>query len=962
MTDIARLGIQIDSSTVPVGKARLDELVTSAGRAEAAAAALGKQSTSAADGVALQAAAAAKATNETSAFSASSKAAATSQSAVKAATNEAAKALENHSKSALLTSNTLRELHFALDGLSRGNYSQVARDLGAIAASSGAFAAIATPLGIAVTGVGVALTAYAAAVIIAEHQTTAFQNALIFTGNASGATTSQLVAQANALSKNNASYGAAVNALTDLASTGQIAARNLQQFAAVAIGLNQTIGTPVAETAKQFAELGKSPVEASVKLNDQYHYLTASVYDQIAALQKQGDVEAAGEVAQKAFADAQQQRVAAATAQLGVFQRFWHELVLEIQAAGNAVVKFASPDTLQQQLQKFEKLRAELQNDAVANSIGVLFGNGQDLAAVNAKIASLQEAIRLQSVFAKQDADNAAATQKHIADQERQKALRAATQSVIVTETQAQLSAQQSAVQDALTKNLAVNSAYQTSLDALHSAGLLDDQKYYAARRDLIEKDTQARIDALQEQNAVIREEDQLQQNAAKAQLDQLQGPDNQAARIKIQADADAKTIASQQKIRDNETQMFALRQQSAAQIKVLTTEQDRARLALDQYNVRLTNEANLLGLTADQRRIEIEVLQREQELKKHGVSDEQLQKEAAALRERLTALQQENKLTAAQDQLLADSVEKRSAFITQLEAINKLSEKKNSGFTAGDSAAAVTSLIGPDVLRGTRVAAQAIVDAYNDMYAKIDAANKAGTLSDEDAAKARLNIAIMEREARFGIVQDMFAGLAQLQSSSSRRAFEIGKAAAIANATISAGEAIANAYATKPWYLGLAQAAVAGALLYSQIEQIKNTQFQGYMSGGYTGDGPVDQVAGVTHGREYVLNAAATARIGVAKLDALNAGTLETGDTSTRLASRGSTASSNSAPVLNFHVVNQNGSQVKVSQLTPNDVQIMITDAIQRQTPKLVASQLRDPNSMMSKAVGVNTTAQRRR
>ncbi|WP_144630258.1 phage tail tape measure C-terminal domain-containing protein [Bordetella genomosp. 13] len=42
---------------------------------------------------------------------------------------------------------------------------------------------------------------------------------------------------------------------------------------------------------------------------------------------------------------------------------------------------------------------------------------------------------------------------------------------------------------------------------------------------------------------------------------------------------------------------------------------------------------------------------------------------------------------------------------------------------------------------------------------------------------------------------------------------------------------------------------------------------------GGYTGDRPRDQVAGVVHGQEYVLNADATARIGRGTLDAMNSG-----------------------------------------------------------------------------------------
>lgn len=46
-----------------------------------------------------------------------------------------------------------------------------------------------------------------------------------------------------------------------------------------------------------------------------------------------------------------------------------------------------------------------------------------------------------------------------------------------------------------------------------------------------------------------------------------------------------------------------------------------------------------------------------------------------------------------------------------------------------------------------------------------------------------------------------------------------------------------------------------------------------GFREGGWTGGGGVDEVAGVVHGQEYVFDAAATARIGVANLEAIRSG-----------------------------------------------------------------------------------------
>lgn len=50
-------------------------------------------------------------------------------------------------------------------------------------------------------------------------------------------------------------------------------------------------------------------------------------------------------------------------------------------------------------------------------------------------------------------------------------------------------------------------------------------------------------------------------------------------------------------------------------------------------------------------------------------------------------------------------------------------------------------------------------------------------------------------------------------------------------------------------------------------------TEGRSFAGGGFTGHMPADRIAGVVHGREYVFDAAATARIGVANLDAIRAG-----------------------------------------------------------------------------------------
>ena len=107
---------------------------------------------------------------------------------------------------------------------------------------------------------------------------------------------------------------------------------------------------------------------------------------------------------------------------------------------------------------------------------------------------------------------------------------------------------------------------------------------------------------------------------------------------------------------------------------------------------------------------------------------------------------------------------------------------------------------------------------------------------------------------------------------------FTAQKAFAIAQSAIAIQQGIAQAFSL-PFPLNLAAAATVAAQTASIVSNIKAIRAEGFKDGGYTGNMGRNQVAGVVHGQEYVLNADATRRVGRGTLDALNnGGTLESG------------------------------------------------------------------------------------
>lgn len=148
----------------------------------------------------------------------------------------------------------------------------------------------------------------------------------------------------------------------------------------------------------------------------------------------------------------------------------------------------------------------------------------------------------------------------------------------------------------------------------------------------------------------------------------------------------------------------------------------------------------------------------------------------------------------------------------------------------------------------------------YNE---RVDSINQQGRDGQSKIEKAK-NQALLDSSQQF------FGEMATLSQSGNKRLGAIGKAAAIAQATVSGFLAIQNALAVPPYPVGLALAVSAGVMTAANIASIAGV---GFKTGGYTGDGGVNDVAGVVHGKEFVFDAAAVSRIGVDNLEAMRRG-----------------------------------------------------------------------------------------
>jgi tape measure domain-containing protein len=116
----------------------------------------------------------------------------------------------------------------------------------------------------------------------------------------------------------------------------------------------------------------------------------------------------------------------------------------------------------------------------------------------------------------------------------------------------------------------------------------------------------------------------------------------------------------------------------------------------------------------------------------------------------------------------------------------------------------------------------------------------------------------------------DFFGNMAALSTSENKKLAAIGKASAIAEATIQGILGVQRALGAFPPPFNFIAAAGVGVAAAVNVAKIAGVGFE---KGGYTGNFGRKQVVGAVHGQEYVMNAEATARIGVGTLEALSNG-----------------------------------------------------------------------------------------
>ncbi|UXY13867.1 phage tail length tape measure family protein [Chitiniphilus purpureus] len=252
-----------------------------------------------------------------------------------------------------------------------------------------------------------------------RNEMAGYQRALLMTGNAAGVTGNQLADMARAMDENGDTTQAnASKVLTALAQTGKVQGDLLQRAAQAAMDLERYGGVAVEQTVDAFADLGREPVAASERLNSSMRYLTASVYEQIVALDNAGRSTEAAKLAQEAYANALSERAGEMAQNLGWLERGWNAVKSATAEAIDAMKDVGRAETTLERLQSKQQeiLRTQASIARAANAGGA-YGDQQravagqlqqSLQALRTEEAALQEQMRLEgrSLALKQQAQD----------------------------------------------------------------------------------------------------------------------------------------------------------------------------------------------------------------------------------------------------------------------------------------------------------------------------------------------------------------------------------------------------------------------------------------------------------------------------------------------------------------------------------------------------------------------------
>ncbi|HEE0472604.1 MAG: phage tail length tape measure family protein [Klebsiella sp.] len=685
------------------------------------------------------------------------------------------------------------------------------------------------PVTLAAAAVGVLGLAY----YKGSQEQDEFYKSLTLSGNLVGKTTGQLAEMAARVSVvANSTTGVTAATLNQIVSSGKVAAESLERVTTAVVEISEATGIATEKLVGDFNDIAADPVAAITKLNDQYHFLTLATYNQIKALQDEGNQQDAARVASDAYANAMQQRANDIHQNLGILERAWDSLAKTAKGAWDAMLDIGREQT---GTERISQIRKEL--DWIDKAAGGKLFFGGRKAELEDELNNLQSQITTEGVLTEIISSHDKAEQQRIktqqeADRVNQQYLSNADKRNKAIKQQSEFLKAGAITAEQYAKNVSrINEMYKDPKPPKTPKGKAYTEDAATRLLDQIYQQTaamQSQLDASDKLNSATQARIKFEQQIADL-------------KSKTQLTADQKSILS----RSDEI-LQAYKQQEALQNSVKT---------LDDYRK----------------------MQEQVKTKDERTND--------LLKTRLELLEK----AKATGQLKPGEYEKTRADIYQNTDMQLPSTVRN---VVGNLTPTGGRLSGTfEGMQGQiNEYDQAQQELQRWLAAQEEAYAKAGEITAEGearmtsirqrAADANQVIETQKNTIISAATQSLFDSTAEImrtgfgeQSAIYKVAFAASKAFAIADSMVKIQQAIASGAVSAPYPANIIAMASIAAQTASIVSNIQAVSGVGFASGGYTGPGGKYQPAGIVHKGEYVFDQASTNRIGVSQLEALRNG-----------------------------------------------------------------------------------------
>jgi hypothetical protein len=314
------------------------------------------------------------------------------------------------------TAGTAREFTTIMKDLFTGEWSRMAASVTRLLTISGTFDGILSVLGLSLFAAGTATAVMAAAAIKGAQEQNALNLALAQTNNIAGTTVSGLEEIAESAAHAGGTIGSAKDVVLELAQSGRYTADQIAAIATSAALLQQAGGN-VENFVKQVQSIKDSPTEAVFKLDEQYHFLTASTYEAIAAAERHGDRIGAVALAMSDLTSATDEASKKVIEDQGLMIAGWMEVKKLISETIDALEGLGRKQSIGQQI---AKLQADIASDKAQGPTQDGAGGVEmnDTSEKEKQLYFLQEQLKYEEFIAKQKGEQTQATRAQVTAQQ----------------------------------------------------------------------------------------------------------------------------------------------------------------------------------------------------------------------------------------------------------------------------------------------------------------------------------------------------------------------------------------------------------------------------------------------------------------------------------------------------------------------------------------------------------------